>query len=130
MDEAENADRIAVIDHGEIQALDSPAGLKAASGGDLITVGTPDLASAAAELEERFDIEASEHAETLTFHVKDGESFLPEFVRSFSLPIESIGLRQPTLDDVFLDVTGHEIRDQEVGAYDQMIQQMGRGPRH
>ena len=43
MDEAENADRIAVIDHGEIQALDSPAGLKAMVGGDLVTVGAGDL---------------------------------------------------------------------------------------
>ena len=44
--------------------------------------------------------------------------------------VDSIGLRQPTLDDVFLDVTGHEIRDEEVGEYDQMVQNMGRGPRH
>ena len=130
MDEAEHADRIAVIDHGEIQALDSPAGLKAAVGGDLITVGTPDLAAASAELKARFDIEATQHDETLTFHVSNGESFLPELVRAFDQPITSIGLRQPTLDDVFLDVTGHEIRDEEVGEYDQMIRSMGRGPRH
>jgi ABC-2 type transport system ATP-binding protein len=130
MDEAENADRIAVIDHGEIQALDSPEGLKSAVGGDLITVGTPDLAAAAAELRERFGIETTEHAERLTFHVTDGGSFLPDLIRSFGQPIDSIDLRQPTLDDVFLDVTGHEIRDEEVGEYDQMIQRMGRGPRH
>jgi ABC-2 type transport system ATP-binding protein len=130
MDEAENADRIAVIDHGEIQALDSPAGLKSAVGGDLVTVEAPDLDAAVTEIREQFDIEATRHDEALTFHVANGESFLPEFVRSFSQPITSIGLRQPTLDDVFLDVTGHEIRDEEVGEYDQMIQSMGRGPRH
>jgi len=130
MDEAEHADRIAVIDHGEIAALDSPAGLKAAVGGDLVTVGTADLDAAVAEIKEHFDIEATVHDETLTFHVANGESFLPEFVRGFSQPISSIGLRQPTLDDVFLDVTGHEIRDEEIGEYDQMIQDMGRGPRH
>jgi ABC-2 type transport system ATP-binding protein len=130
MDEAEHADRIAVIDHGEIQALDSPAGLKAAVGGDLITVGTPDLAAASAELKARFDIEATQHDETLTFHVSNGESFMPELVRAFDQPITSVGLRRPTLDDVFLDATGHEIRDEEVGEYDQMIRSMGRGPRH
>jgi len=130
MDEAENADRIAVIDHGEIQALDTPAGLKAAVGGDLVTVGTADLDAAVIEIAERFDLEATRHDESLTFQVRNGESFLPEFVRSFSQPITSIGLRRPTLDDVFLDVTGHEIRDEEVGEYDQMIRSMGRGPRH
>ena len=130
MDEAENADRIAVIDHGEIQALDTPAGLKAMVGGDLVTVGTPDLEAAVAEIMDRFDIEATRHDDTLTFHVDGGETFLPEFVRGFGQPVTSIGLRQPTLDDVFLEVTGHEIRDEEVSEYDQLVQQMGRGPRH
>ena len=130
MDEAENADRIAVIDHGEIQALDAPAGLKAMVGGDLVTVGADDLPAAAAEIKERFGFDAATDHDTVTFHVDGGEAFLPEFVRGFSQPITSIGLRKPTLDDVFLEVTGHEIRDEEVGAYDQMIQNMGRGPRH
>jgi ABC-2 type transport system ATP-binding protein len=130
MDEAENADRIAVIDHGEIQALDTPAGLKAMVGGDLVTVGAEDLDAAVAEIEERFDIEATAGDEALTFQVEAGESFLPDFVRGFSQPITSIGLRKPTLDDVFLEVTGHEIRDEEVSEHAQMVQNMGRGPRH
>jgi ABC-2 type transport system ATP-binding protein len=130
MDEAENADRIAVIDHGEIQALDSPAGLKAMVGGDLVTVGTADLDAAVGEINERFSIEATRRDDRLTFHVDNGESFLPEFVRGFSQPITSIGLRPPTLDDVFLDLTGHEIRDEEVSEHAQMIANMGRGPRH
>ncbi|MEX1295202.1 MAG: ATP-binding cassette domain-containing protein [Candidatus Limnocylindrales bacterium] len=131
MDEAENADRIAVIDHGEIQALDSPAGLKAMVGGDLVTVGAADLDAAVAEIGERFGLEAVKDHDTLTFHVDGGEAFLPEFVRGFSQPITSIGLRKPTLDDVFLEVTGHEIRDEEVSEHAQMIQNMGRGgPRH
>ena len=130
MDEAEHADRIAVIDHGEIAALDSPAGLKSMVGGDLVTVGTIDLDAAVTEIREHFGIEATRHDETLTFHVSNGERFLPDFVRGFSQPIASIGLRQPTLDDVFLDVTGHEIRDEEVSEHAQMLQSMGRGPRH
>ncbi len=130
MDEAENADRIAVIDHGEIQALDSPAGLKAMVGGDLVTVGAEDLDAAVAEIRDRFDIEATKGHDTLTFHVDGGESFLPEFVRGFSQPVTSIGLRKPTLDDVFLEVTGHEIRDEELSEHAQLVQNMGRGPRH
>ncbi len=126
MDEAENAGRIAVIDHGEIAAMDTPAGLKAAMGGDVVTVGAADLEAAIVEIRERFGIEATRHEDTLTFQVSQGESFMPEFVRGFSQPISSIWLRQPTLDDVFLDVTGHEIRDEEVSQYDQMIQGMGR----
>ena len=130
MDEAENADRIAVIDHGEIQALDTPAGLKASVGGDVVTVGADDLDAAVVEIGERFDIEATAGEETLTFQVEAGESFLPDFVRGFSQPITSIGLRKPTLDDVFLGVTGHEIRDEELSEHAQLVQNMGRGPQH
>jgi ABC-2 type transport system ATP-binding protein len=129
MDEAENADRIAVIDHGEIQALDTPAGLKAMVGGDLVTVGAADLDAAVDEVRERFGLEATRGGDTITFHVDGGESFLPDFVRGFSQPVTSIGLRKPTLDDVFLEVTGREIRDEEVSEYDQMVRNMGRGPR-
>jgi ABC-2 type transport system ATP-binding protein len=126
MDEAENADRIAVIDHGEIQALDSPAGLKAMVGGDLVTVGAADLDAAAAEIGDRFGLETTRDHDTLTFRVDGGEAFLPDFVRGFSQPITSIGLRKPALDDVFLEVTGHEIRDEELSEHAQMVQNMGR----
>ena len=130
MDEAEIADRIAVIDHGHIQALDSPARLKAMVGGDLVTVGAADLDAAVEEIRGRFGFEATKDHETVTFNVDGGEAFLPEFVRAFSQPITSIGLRKPTLDDVFLEVTGHEIRDEEVSEHDQMLQRMGRGGGH
>jgi ABC-type methionine transport system ATPase subunit len=50
MDEAENCDRIAIIDHGRIVALDAPAQLKRDVGGDLITITTPDGHAAAAEI--------------------------------------------------------------------------------
>ena len=111
MDEAEQCDRIAVIDHGEIVALDTPAGLKGAVGGDVVTVNSPDLGGAAAELRGRFGLEPVIADGTLSFQVQGGEAFLPDFVRSFGRPIDAIGLRRPTLDDAFLHLTGREIRD-------------------
>ena len=111
MDEAEQCDRIAVIDHGEIVALDTPAGLKGAVGGDVVTIETPDLGGAATELRDRFRLEPVIANGTISFQVRGGEAFLPDFVRSFGRPIDAIGLRRPTLDDVFLHLTGREIRD-------------------
>jgi ABC-2 type transport system ATP-binding protein len=111
MDEAEQCDRIAVIDHGEIVALDTPAGLKAAVGGDLITIDTPDREAAATELRDRFGLEPVVADGTISFQVEGGEAFLPDFVRTFGRPIDAIGLRRPTLDDAFLHLTGREIRD-------------------
>jgi ABC-2 type transport system ATP-binding protein len=111
MDEAENCDRVAVIDHGEIVALDTPTGLKGAVGGDLVTIKTADRQAAATELRGRYGLEPSVADGTVSFQVPAGETFLPEFVRTFGQPMEAIGLRRPTLDDVFLHLTGHEIRD-------------------
>jgi len=116
MDEAEHCDRIAVIDHGRIAALDSPANLKSAVGGDLITIATADGDAAALELRSRYGVSPVLADGTVSFHVPAGEAFLPEFVRGFGQPMEAIGLRRPTLDDVFLNVTGREIRDPEGNA--------------
>ena len=123
MDEAEYCDRIAIIDHGSIVGLDTPAALKDRVGGDLITIKAPDGAAAAAEIRTRYGIEPQLADDAIRFHVPQGETFLPEFVRSFGQPLESVGLSRPTLDDVFLTLTGHEIRDEEVSGFDQMLQQ-------
>jgi ABC-2 type transport system ATP-binding protein len=116
MDEAEHCDRIAVIDHGRIVALDTPANLKGAVGGDLITIATADGQAAAAEVRGRYDVSPVVADGTVSFQVPGGEAFLPEFVRTFGQPMEAIGLRRPTLDDVFLQLTGREIRDPESSA--------------
>jgi ABC-2 type transport system ATP-binding protein len=115
MDEAEHCDRIAVIDHGAIVALDTPSALKGAVGGDLITIAAVDPAATAHEVRDRYGLSPTVVDGTVSFHVGRGESFLAEFVRSFGQPLESIGLRRPTLDDVFLTLTGREIRDGDTG---------------
>jgi ABC-2 type transport system ATP-binding protein len=123
MDEAEYCDRIAIIDHGAIVGLDTPGALKDRVGGDLITMRAADVAAAASEIRQRYAIEPQVSDGTIRFHVPQGETFLPDFVRSFGQPLQSIGLSRPTLDDVFLTLTGHEIRDEEVSGFDQMLQQ-------
>ncbi len=130
MDEAEHSDRIAVIDHGDIVALDTPDALKSAVGGDLITLRTEDNEAAVAELRDRYDVTPVTQDGTVAFHVPGGEAFLPDFVRTFGQPLQSIGLRRPTLDDVFLSLTGHEIRDEELSERDLLVQGgRGRGRR-
>ena len=124
MDEAENCDRIAVIDHGEIVALDTPDNLKSQVGGDLLTLRTDDISHAESELRDKHSLEPETRDGAITVRVPNGESFLPRFVQSYEGGIQSIGLRRPTLDDVFLHLTGREIRDEEVDGEGQMMQMM------
>ena len=126
MDEADHCDRIAIIDHGRIMALDTPESLKRGVGGDLITITTPNTHLVARELGARYGVTPLVADGRVSFHVPAGETFLPAFVRSFGHPLDAIGLRRPTLDDVFLHLTGREIRDQEQDAEAPVRQGWGR----
>ncbi|TAK35015.1 MAG: ATP-binding cassette domain-containing protein [Chloroflexota bacterium] len=113
MDEAENCSRIAIIDHGKIAALDTPAQLKAKVGGDIITLRTTDNQRAGAELRERFGLEAVSQDGMLRLEVPKGDEFIPQLVQNLSGPILAINMSRPTLDDVFLKLTGRAIREAE-----------------
>jgi ABC-2 type transport system ATP-binding protein len=64
--------------------------------------------------------------DSVSFHVPNGETFLPDFVLHFPQHLSSIGLRRPTLEDVFLAMTGHEIRDEVLDQKDMMLKGMSR----
>jgi ABC-2 type transport system ATP-binding protein len=113
MDEAEWCDRIAIMDHGEIVALDSPDALKAGVGTDRVTIHTDDNEAAIAALERQFQIEAKVSEGAVAFGVPAGEAFVPRLFAEFAMPIRSVSVSRPTLDDVFMSYTGTTIRDAE-----------------
>ena len=115
MDEANVADRIAIIDHGKIIALDTPSALKRMVGGDVITLQTDDPEEAVTELKEKHSIEAKMDSGGIHFEVPNGEKFIPTLVREFKGGLQGVSLRRPTLDDVFIKLTGREIREGEGG---------------
>ncbi len=115
MDEAEKATRIAIIDHGKLVAMDTPMKLKRMVGKDIITVRTDDNTRAAEDIQSRYQTEVRHDGDHLAFAVDNGEEFLPVFIKESGTKIASISLRRPTLEDVFLKLTGREIRDEEVG---------------
>jgi ABC-2 type transport system ATP-binding protein len=113
MDEAEFCDRIAIMDHGEIVALDTPAALKAHVGADRIRIETADDEAAIAALDERFGLEATVSEGAVTFYVTDGAEFVPRLFAELGVEITSVNLSRPSLDDVFMSFTGNTIRDAE-----------------
>jgi ABC-2 type transport system ATP-binding protein len=130
MDEAEWCDRIAIMDHGEIVALDPPETLKATVGTDRITIHTDDDQAAIAALGEQFGIEAHLSEGAIVFGIASGEEFVPRLFAEFRVPIRSVAISRPTLDDVFMSYTGTTIRDAEEdqGKHRNrvMMQMMGR----
>src|SRR3990172_7850321 len=116
MGEAENCDRVAIIDYGEIIAVDSPFDLKKEIGGDVITVIAEDRDKAKKTIEEEYNVSVINNDEGLHFEVENGETFLPEFIKKADFKILSISLRRPTLEDVFLKLTGRYIREESAEA--------------
>ena len=110
MDEAENCERVAIIDEGEIVALDRPEVLKDSLGGDVVTLRVEDAKAAAAELFARYELNASIETGSVRFKLAAAEEFLPGLMRTFSGKILAATVRRPTLDDVFLSLTGRSIR--------------------
>jgi len=126
MDEAEHCDRIAIIDHGKIVAIDTPEALKASIGKDRVQIHTADDQRAIAELTAKFGIEAAVHDGAVTFSVASGEQFVPRLFTEFSVPIQSVSVSRPSLDDVFMSYTGSTIRDAEGGVGNEFMRNMAK----
>ncbi len=120
MDEAEYCDRIAIIDRGRIVALGTPDELKAKVGGDVVTITSSQPDAAAREIEETLGVTPSRDNGALRMEVSDGKKFVPRLVRELTVPVDTVTLRRPSLDDVFLKLTGRAIREEEAGTRDQM----------
>ncbi|MGD0373321.1 MAG: ATP-binding cassette domain-containing protein [Streptosporangiaceae bacterium] len=126
MDEAEHCDRIAIIDHGKIVAIDTPEALKASVAKDRVQIHTADDQAAITALADRFGIDAAIHEGAVTFSVASGEEFVPQLFAGLSVPIRAVSVARPSLDDVFMSYTGTTIRDAEASGTDAMRQMAAR----
>ncbi len=111
MDEAEGADRLAILDEGSVVALGTPAELKETLGGDVIEVQGPDPEALCREIRARYGNGVSLINGTVHLERPRGGETLAELLPSLSGKIESVMLRQATLEDVFLARTGHRFDD-------------------
>ena len=119
MEEADQlCDRLAIMDHGRILALDTPAGLKASVGADtIITVHADgDLEALAALLRREVSgVTQSQQVDgTIRVHVKGASSVLPPIVSAAErggYPLRDLSVAEPTLETVFINLTGKELRD-------------------
>ena len=120
MEEAENCDRIAIIDDGRIVTIDTPEALKASIGEDRVELHTDDDAATIATLSTTFGLEATISEGAVAFHVAGGEEFVPRLFANLPVGIRSIRVSRPTLDDVFMSYTGRTIRDAEASGSERL----------
>ena len=131
MDEAEHCDRIAIIDNGKVVALDTPQNLKALVGGDIISVRTSDNARATERLKAVKGADSRPGPDgQFIVETAEGDRFIPILIDVLAhgnpaITVESINLSRPTLEDVFIKLTGHAIRASEADA-NQPMRQMAR----
>ena len=123
MEEADQlCDRIGIIDGGKIQVIDSPKNLKKAMGNEVISIILEENENHDYFLSELKKIEfvnkINEDGSKLTLFASNGTEVIPKIFQissKLNTKITSLSLTQPTLDDVFLSYTGHEIRDDDSG---------------
>jgi ABC-2 type transport system ATP-binding protein len=121
MDEAERCDRVAIVDEGRVVALDTPAALQARVADDVVTLTTGDptatqAALRAAGLDATLDVAAAGpgagagagEAARVIVRTPDGPGFVPRLF-TMGLDVRAVTVARPTLDDVFLAVTGNRL---------------------
>lgn len=126
MDEAENCDRIGIMDHARLIALDTPAALKSSLGGDVVRLRTADNSAAAECLRQEYRLAPVEEEGLLRFEVEQGDTFVPDLLRRFPIAVQSVDITRPTLNDVFLQLTGRAIREEQASSQDRLRTVMRR----
>jgi ABC-2 type transport system ATP-binding protein len=113
MEEAERCDRLGILNRGDLVALDTPENLRASVGGDCLTIqcDTPD--ALAERITSRFGVPVQRVGGTLRIERERGHELLRELVEAFPDDVRSVSLGKPTLEDVFIDRTGHRFWEAE-----------------
>jgi ABC-2 type transport system ATP-binding protein len=115
LDEAEQADRLAILDRGTIVALGAAAELRSELGGDVISIGTPDPAALAGAIRDRLGLAPTVAAGAVRLRHSRARDCLVTLLEAFPDSIASITLARPTLEDVFVARTGRSFWESRGG---------------
>ena len=135
MEEADElCDRIAIMDHGKIIKMGTSDSLKDSLGGDIIRIGASDTAKLARLLKKnKMFSRVKDHKDSVEVATKNGSQAIPkviEIAQRNKIDVEYTTLKRPTLEDVFISLTGKEIRAESASDTDKMKNALrGRGMR-
>jgi ABC-2 type transport system ATP-binding protein len=108
MEEAERCDRLAIFNDGKLVALGTPAELRSEIGGDVVLLEVNgDPVQLAQRIQSRFSLPATVLGNRIRIEMEQGHRFITAVVEAFPGEIQSVSVSKPTLEDVFIDRTGH-----------------------
>lgn len=113
MEEADQADRLVVLDRGRLVACDTPAALKERIGGDVITIVTARRDEVQAALRSKLGVDAQAFGGMLRLERQRGHEFVPLIIEAAPGMIDSVSVGKPTLEDVFIRLTGQRLSEQD-----------------
>lgn len=114
LEEAEQCDRLAILNRGVLVALDSPDALRASIGGDCVSLRCADPETLARSIRERFSVPVQQVGDSLRIERAEGHRLIVELIEAYPEAIASISLSKPTLEDVFVLRTGHRFWEEPV----------------
>jgi ABC-2 type transport system ATP-binding protein len=112
MEEAERCERILLLDEGKAIALDTPTALKAEIGGDVVTAQAREPATLQEKIHARFGGSPTVVGQTVRIERERGHEFITQLIEAFPGEIDAVTLSKPTLEDVFIQRTGHQFVEQ------------------
>ncbi|HKW05782.1 MAG TPA: ATP-binding cassette domain-containing protein [Nitrososphaerales archaeon] len=130
LEEADSlCDRIAIIDHGHIVKIGTPAELKATVGGDVIVVGVaesePDISADISKINLVKDVKKNGNEYRIKSEIGEEASIqIIDTVRSKGLHVTKISLTKPSLDEAYLELTGRSLREEETNRMQMMSQRI------
>ncbi|HEY1922955.1 MAG TPA: ATP-binding cassette domain-containing protein [Tepidisphaeraceae bacterium] len=112
MDEADRCSRLAIMDRGKLAVCDTPAAMKERIGGDVISLKTNESSRVAEIIRAKFQLETETVDGIVRIERQRGHEFVPQLIEALPGLIESVSVGKPTLEDVFIHVTGRFFRDE------------------
>jgi ABC-2 type transport system ATP-binding protein len=107
MEEAERCDRVAILHQGNLVSVGAPAELKSSVGGDVVVMQTPDAEALRQKIRQRFACDAAVVDGTVRVERPRGHEFVRDVVEAFPAEVSLVTYGKPTLEDVFIHLTGH-----------------------
>jgi ABC-2 type transport system ATP-binding protein len=109
LEEAERCDRVGILHQGHLVAIDTPEALKAQVGGDVVVVHTPNPPALQEKIQQRFGCTAVVVERSVRVEIPHGHAFVRDVVEAFAEDVQAVTFGKPTLEDVFIHLTGHRL---------------------